>query len=151
MINLNPIKDLVHMKCVHYICFIIVLILSTTLLSIAQMPVILAEKQRAEIVDKILEERLDTLLPELMRKHDVKMWIVISREYNEDPLLKTMLPSTWLSARRRTILLFYDEGEGKDIEKIAKCIINQKDMNKSKQLYWILRSHRRMMLLCLSV
>lgn len=30
------------------------------------------------------------------------------KEYNEDPVLKTMLPATWLSARRRTILVFYN-------------------------------------------
>lgn len=36
------------------------------------------------------------------------MWVIISREYNEDPVLKTMLPATWLSARRRTILVFYN-------------------------------------------
>jgi hypothetical protein len=83
------------------------------------MPTILPEKERAKIVDEILEERFEVVLPELMRRHDIQMWVVISREYNEDPLLKTMLPSTWLSARRRTILLFHDPGEGAEIEKIA--------------------------------
>jgi len=45
------------------------------------------------------------------------MWVIISREYNEDPVLRTMLPSTWLSARRRTIIVFYDTG--KELEKLA--------------------------------
>lgn len=85
----------------------------------SQMPSILPEKERAKIIDQILEERFEVVLPELMRRHDIQMWVVISREYNEDPLLKTMLPSTWLSARRRTILLFYEPGVGKAIEKIA--------------------------------
>ena len=39
------------------------------------------------------------------------MWILISREYNEDPVLKTMLPSFWLSARRTTMLVIYDDGD----------------------------------------
>ena len=82
-------------------------------------PLILDERSRAEVVDKILEDRFENLLPKLMRRSNIKMWIVISREYNEDPILKTMLPSTWLSARRRTILLFFDPGEGKEIEKIT--------------------------------
>jgi Xaa-Pro aminopeptidase len=85
----------------------------------SQMPHILPERERAAMVDQILEERFEILLPELMRRHDIQMWVVISREYNEDPLLKTMLPSTWLSARRRTILLFHDPGDGQEIEKIA--------------------------------
>ncbi len=85
----------------------------------SQIPPILPEKERAKIVDEILEERFEVVLPELMRRHEIQMWVVISREYNEDPLLKTMLPSTWLSARRRTILVFYDPGGEKEIEKIA--------------------------------
>ncbi len=81
---------------------------------------ILDEKARAEKVDEILEERLDVLMPELMKKTDISMWIVISREYNEDPILKSMLPSTWLSARRRTILVFYQDEESFDKIAIAR-------------------------------
>ena len=40
------------------------------------------------------------------------MWVVISREYNEDPVIKTLLPAEWLAARRRTILVFFDREEG---------------------------------------
>ncbi|WP_394804400.1 M24 family metallopeptidase [Portibacter lacus] len=86
---------------------------------IAQMPVIFGEKERAAVVDEILEERFEVLLPELMKKHSIQMWVIISREYNEDPLLKTMLPSTWLSARRRTILVFYAPEGDLPLEKIA--------------------------------
>jgi Xaa-Pro aminopeptidase len=45
--------------------------------------------------------------------------VVISREYNEDPVLKTMLPSTWLSARRTTMLVFYRDAAKKTIDKLA--------------------------------
>ncbi len=83
------------------------------------LPGILPENKRAAVVDEILEYRLDSLLPQLMQREQIDMWILISREYNEDPVLKTMLPSTWLSARRRTILVFYYPGEGKALEKIA--------------------------------
>ena len=54
-----------------------------------------------------------------MRREGVDMWVIISREYNEDPVMKTMLPSTWLSARRRTMMLFFDKGPEKGIEKLA--------------------------------
>lgn len=84
-----------------------------------EMPAILKEKERAKIVNELLEDRFDNLLPDLMRKHGVDMWVIISREYNEDPVMRTMLPSTWLSARRRTILVMYDQGPDKGVERLA--------------------------------
>ncbi len=80
---------------------------------------LLSEKERARIVDEILEDRLDNLLPKLMDRENVDMWILISREYNEDPVMKTILPSTWLSARRRTIMVFNKNKTSGDLEKIA--------------------------------
>lgn len=80
---------------------------------------LLSERERARVTDEILEDRLDNLLPELMRREGIDMWIIISREYNEDPVMKTMLPSTWLSARRRTIMVFHDKGTEEGIDKIA--------------------------------
>jgi hypothetical protein len=57
-------------------------------------------------MDELLQERLEQLLPELMKKTNIDCWVLISREYNEDPVLKTLLPAEWLSARRRTMLVF---------------------------------------------
>lgn len=76
-------------------------------------------RERSALIDNILNDRLENLLPPLMRREKIDMWILISREYNEDPVLRTMLPSTWLSARRRTILVMYDPGKGKPIERLA--------------------------------
>ena len=89
-----------------------------TFLSFSQTP-ILPERKRARVIDEILEDRFTNLLPQLMRREGVDMWIIISREYNEDPVMRTMLPSTWLSARRRTIMVFYDAGGDKPLEKLA--------------------------------
>lgn len=80
---------------------------------------ILAERDRATVIDEILEDRMTNLLPKLMRKEGIDMWIVIGREYNEDPVMKTMLPSVWLSARRRTIMVFFDKGEKEGVERLA--------------------------------
>ena len=80
---------------------------------------ILPERERATIKDEILAERFNILLPQLMEKTAIDMWLVISREYNEDPVMKTMLPATWLNARRRTILVFYNNKEKNTIEKLA--------------------------------
>ncbi len=84
-----------------------------------EMPAILDEKERSIIVDKLLEERFETVLPELMRKHGIDMLVIISREYNEDPVMRTMLPSTWISARRRTIMVMYDRGPEEGVERLA--------------------------------
>ncbi|HEV7378819.1 MAG TPA: M24 family metallopeptidase [Dyadobacter sp.] len=84
-----------------------------------KIPVVLPERERATVIDNILEDRFENLLPALMRKEGVDMWVIISREYNEDPVMKTMLPSVWLSARRRTIMVFYNPGDGKPLDKLA--------------------------------
>ncbi|MCB0665513.1 MAG: hypothetical protein KDC80_06810 [Saprospiraceae bacterium] len=104
----------------HHLSFAICLVFSLIQLPAQNsLPVILPERERAEVVDRILEDRIENLLPDLMRREKIDMWVLISREYNEDPVMKTMLPSTWLSARRRTIMVFFDPGESQPIEKLA--------------------------------
>jgi len=80
-------------------------------------PLILDMQKRAEVQNNWLNYRLDNVIPELMRRENIDMWIIIAREYNEDPVIKTMLPATWQSARRRTILVFFDDGE--TVERLA--------------------------------
>ena len=55
-----------------------------------------------------LDERMKTVLPALMKKHGVDMWVVPMREYNEDPVFSSIVSPTTFAARRRTIYLFYD-------------------------------------------
>lgn len=86
--------------------------------SLPEIPLILSLRQRAALQDHWLSIRLDRLIPELMRAHKIDMWILVAREYNEDPVVKTMLPATWFSARRRTILIFSDRGE-EGVERLA--------------------------------
>jgi len=85
--------------------------------------VILPMRERAAVIDAWLEQRLDRIVPALMREQGVDMWVVLGREYNEDPVLETMLPATWEAARRRTILLFHDPDpsgdSGAEVERIA--------------------------------
>lgn len=83
------------------------------------MPRILDMERRAEVIDAWLGERVETVLPGLMRETGIDLWLIIGREYNEDPVLKTMIPATWLSARRRTMLLIHDPGRGKTLETLA--------------------------------
>ena len=94
---------------------------------------ILSEKDRATLKDELLEDRFQNLLPQLMDDANLDMWLLISREYNEDPVLKTMLPSTWLNARRRTIIVFYRNKEKQTIERLA---VARYDIGKSIKSAW---------------
>jgi len=80
---------------------------------------VLSMKERSALIDTILEQRFSDVLPEIMEREGIDMWVLMSREYNEDPVLKTMLPSTWLAARRHTMLVIYNPGDGRPLEKLA--------------------------------
>ena len=80
---------------------------------------ILGLKDRARVIEEIQKDRFDNLLPQLMEETGIDMWVIITREYNEDPVIKTLLPPTWLNARRRTILAFHYDKKSKKLEKVA--------------------------------
>ena len=80
---------------------------------------VLDMKQRSALIDRILEQRFSEVLPGLMRRENIDMWVIMSREYNEDPVLKTMLPSSWISARRHTMLVIHDPGGDKPLQRLA--------------------------------
>ena len=107
----------------------LLLVLSSHLLT-AQ---ILSERDRAMVKNEILADRFENLLPQLMDDTAIDMWIIISREYNEDPVMRTMLPATWLNARRRTILVFYRNKELNTIERLA---IARYDVGKNISSAW---------------
>jgi len=98
---------------------LIILLILNGALNAQDLPLILAERDRAGIVNEVLTHRFEKVLPGLMRREGFDMWILISREYHEDPVMKTMLPAEWISARRRTVFVFFDKGPGKELEKIA--------------------------------
>ena len=66
-------------------------------------------REQATEQQRWLDERMATVLPALMRKHKVDMWVVPMREYNEDPVFTSLVSPTTFAARRRTIYLFFDE------------------------------------------
>lgn len=83
------------------------------------MPMILPLRERAAVVDRWLERRIETVVPGIMRREGVDLWIVAAREYNEDPVIETLLPATWMAARRRTVLIFHDRGPEQPVERLA--------------------------------
>jgi len=104
------------MKKVFYVVFLFTLSLNSQN--------ILDEKERARVINEILKDRFENVLPKLMDRTGIDMWILISREYNEDPVLKTMLPAEWLNARRRTIILFYRDKTKNTLDKLAVARYN---------------------------
>ncbi len=73
---------------------------------------ILPLRARAELRNEWLRSRLDTVLPEIMAREGFDMWIIAAREYNEDPVIMTLLPEPSMAARRRTILVFSRQPDG---------------------------------------
>jgi hypothetical protein len=76
-------------------------------------------REQAKLEDAWLKRRLDTLVPRLMRENGFDMWVMIAREYLEDPVVATMLDAENMHARRRTILVFFDPGGGKPVERLT--------------------------------
>lgn len=83
------------------------------------VPPVLPLREQAALRNAWLAERLDTVVPALMHENGVDMWILVAREYAEDPVVSTMLDAESFHARRRTILVFFDPGSGKPIERMT--------------------------------
>jgi Xaa-Pro aminopeptidase len=114
----------------------VLLLVSVILLAqtaFAQKFHVLSQKEQAAVIDQWLEERIETLLPDLMDRAGIDMWVIISREYNEDPVIRTFLPATWHAARRRTMLLIYKAPGSKEVETLA---VARYDVGKSFKKAW---------------
>ncbi|MFC1564365.1 M24 family metallopeptidase [candidate division KSB1 bacterium] len=110
------------MKSRSFLLFVLIIILTVSSVSAQEIGVtavndikkILPERERARIVNEWLEWRLENILPGLMRREGIEMWIVINREYNEDPVYLTVVPEPNMAARRTSILIYHDNGETVD-------------------------------------
>src|SRR5687768_10953691 len=80
---------------------------------------VLTHREQAPLVKGWIQKRFDTVLPQLMTRTGVDMWIIVSREYNDDPVCRSMAPLTTFSSRRRTILVFFNPGGGKPVERLS--------------------------------
>ena len=73
---------------------------------------VLPYRDRPAVENRHLEERLDALLPALMEETDVDMWLVLNREYAEDPIYFSLVPQPTFAARRTTMLVFNRTEDG---------------------------------------
>jgi len=82
-------------------------------------PTMASFAQRPVIENRLLAERLDELLPKLMREQNIDLWLVIAREYNDDPTFLSLVPKPRFTARRTTMLLFHDRGIEQGVERLT--------------------------------
>lgn len=95
------------------------IVMSETEAQAPALPPILNARERAATENRILAARLDTIIPAIMREQGIDMWLMVAREYFEDPVVASMLDAENMHARRRTILIFHDPGNGKPIERLT--------------------------------
>ncbi len=109
-----------------------VLLLGMLVVALANVPAATAPRTAATMPaplppvrdqDRVRQEwlklRLERVLPEVMRRHQVAMWVVVCREYNEDPVFFSLVSPSVMAARRRTILVFHDRGPDQGVERLA--------------------------------
>jgi Xaa-Pro aminopeptidase len=107
-------------SCFRRLVVLLIYASMTVASAVAQQPRKLPPlREQAQIEQEWLRLRLERVLPALMRKHRVQMWLVVCREYNEDPVFFSLVSPTVFAARRRTIYVFYDRGPEKGVERLA--------------------------------
>ncbi len=79
---------------------------------------VLPSRERVEPENRVLTERLEHLLPALMTEAGLDMWVVVNREYAEDPVYFTLVPQPSFAARRTTMLVFSRAANG-TVERLA--------------------------------
>jgi Xaa-Pro aminopeptidase len=79
-------------------------------------------REQAAMQQEWLKKRLDTFLPELMRRHGIDLWVVPMREYNEDPVFIAIAAPETFAARRRTIYVFFDKCAGAGTPPASSCL-----------------------------
>src|ERR1043165_848791 len=80
---------------------------------------VLTHREQNDLVTGWIKKRFDTLLGPLMTREGIDMWIMPTREYNEDPVFPAMAPLTYFASRRRTILVFVNPGGNKPVERYS--------------------------------
>jgi len=97
----------------------VLLLCWTAAFAVQAQPGVVAFADRPEVENRLLEERLGQLLPRLMREQGIDLWLVIAREYNDDPVFLSLVPKPRFTARRTTMLLFHDRGPEAGVERLT--------------------------------
>jgi Xaa-Pro aminopeptidase len=76
-------------------------------------------RRQAALSSDWLKFRFETILPALMRREGIDMWIVVCREHAEDPVYPTLVPRPNMFAWRLMMLVFFDRGGAEGVERIV--------------------------------
>jgi len=76
-------------------------------------------REQAVLYNGWLKDRFERVLPALMRRDKIDMWIVLCREHAEDPVYPTLMPAPNMFAWRLSMLLFFDRGEAAGVERLS--------------------------------
>jgi len=68
---------------------------------------ILPVREQADVFNELLEWRLDNIIPMVMKREGIDLWLVINFEYDEDPVYMSLITRPNFSARRLSILMFH--------------------------------------------
>ena len=99
-----------------------IIVLSFTLSVIASdNHLIMTKQEQAEVVNDWQEWRIENILPEIMRRAGIDMWLVMNREYMEDPVYFTLVPRPVMYSGGQVVLIFQDMGPGKGIERFCSA------------------------------
>jgi len=72
---------------------------------------VLTIRDQEKVHNDNLPYRLDTILPQIMRREGIDMWLVLNLECNEDPVYMSLIKRPAFNARRLSILVFHDDPE----------------------------------------
>ena len=76
---------------------------------------VLPYRDRPAFENAAVDDRLKNLLPKLMEETGIDMWLIINREYAEDPIYFTLVPQPTFAARRTTMLIFHRSDDAFDM------------------------------------
>lgn len=93
---------------------------------------VLSSRERVEPENRMMRERLETLLPRLMAEAGLDMWLVINREYAEDPVYFSLVPQPSFAARRTTMLVFHRKPDGR----VTRLSVNRYPLGDPYESAW---------------
>jgi len=93
---------------------------------------VLPERERIEPENEMVADRLENLLPRLMEETGIDMWLVLNREYAEDPVYFTLVPQPSFAARRTTMLVFHRLDDGR----VDRLTVNRYPLGEPYEAVW---------------
>lgn len=101
----------------------------------ADTPQVLGLDARDRLRNGWLATRFDSVLPAIMRREQIDMWLVICREHNEDPVYSTLVPHPSMFAWRLTMFVYFDRGAA-GIERLTVNRYGGGDLHKEFPKYY---------------